>query len=144
MAVQRVFRVECDCEMPIPLPPQSLLGIFQHPQCQPTDMWPVAFQCPDCERVFVRRPGNVVLRGIEAPVRYPPRSTVLWQVELGCDREGCEATAAIYLLDEKAQSEASVRDLSEQANLSGVTCAVGHGLSRSEVRKLKFVGRLYE
>ena len=50
---EQVYCENHRCQNPIVLPHQSLLGIFQGSENQPTDEWPATFLCPACGQVFV-------------------------------------------------------------------------------------------
>ena len=77
--LQHVYSVHCpNCGDTIFLPRQSQLGIFEHPQCQPTDEWPIDFQCTHCALVFSCPAEAIHLEGGEALDRSLP---YLWKYE---------------------------------------------------------------
>lgn len=52
MPMLRLYVITCpyrDCRESIVLPRQSLLGRFEHPQCQPSDIWPITYLCSRCK-----------------------------------------------------------------------------------------------
>jgi hypothetical protein len=79
--LQNVYFVRCPnpkCEETIALPRQSQLGTFEYPHCQPTDEWPIDFQCISCASVFFVPVEAIHLGGIEERHRSLP---YLWRYE---------------------------------------------------------------
>jgi hypothetical protein len=70
MLMQRVHVITCfKCGDSMPLPRQSLLGKFEHPHCQPSDIWPISHLCSECEHLSVHSAEEIHLLGVEVPVQ---------------------------------------------------------------------------
>jgi len=70
MLMQRVYVLTCpNCREPISLPRQSLLGTFSYPQCQPTGIWPITYQCFECGHQSVHLHAKIYPLGIEVQVQ---------------------------------------------------------------------------
>lgn len=71
--MQRVFEIACsECHVATVLPRRSLLGIFEHPQRQPSDAWPINYLCSECGHLSERVHAPLHPVGIEFPVHNLP------------------------------------------------------------------------
>ena len=70
MLMQRVHVITClECGDSTPLPHRSLLGIFEHPHCKPSDIWPISYLCSECERLSVHSAEAIHPLGVEVRVQ---------------------------------------------------------------------------
>ncbi len=53
----------------MPLPRQSLLGTFWYPHCQPSDIWPILYLCPECGHSSVHLAEEIHPLGVEVQVQ---------------------------------------------------------------------------
>lgn len=77
------------------LPHQSPLGIFEHPNCQPSGEWPVMFLCLRHAHWCMRSVDNIHPE-IEMLVQgqsVPP----LWRIQCRCAQERCGRWHTIYV-----------------------------------------------
>jgi hypothetical protein len=66
MLMQRLYVITSpNCRETTPLPRQSLLGTFEHPQCRPTDVWPITYLCSGCETPSVYSAEAIHQQGVE-------------------------------------------------------------------------------
>jgi len=116
------YSFRCPCGTSIPLPRQSLLGIFARQQRQPTDEWPIDFLCLACGRLFSQSdkqllPGGPYLHETQLP------KTCLWKIDFLCDQDNCESLQRIYVLYlESAQPKEAIGTSIEF--LTSATCAL--------------------
>jgi hypothetical protein len=76
------------------LPHQSPLGIYEHPQRQPTGMWHASFLCIRHGQVFSRSAEDVRVEiGLQGQHRRVPP---FWRIECGCGHENCGTHHTIY------------------------------------------------
>lgn len=78
----------------IVLPHRSPLGIFEYPQCLPTDEWPAMFLCLRHGHTCGREANSVRL---EAEALVPGQPVpALWQIQCQCARERCGRWHKLY------------------------------------------------
>jgi hypothetical protein len=66
MLMQPIFVVTCPvCGESIPLPRRSLLGMFEPPHCQPTDIWPINYLCHECGQFSFHLAESIQPKGVE-------------------------------------------------------------------------------
>ncbi len=107
--LQRVYLIICpECGESIPLPRRSLLGTFEHPLRQPTDIWPITYLCSECESLSVHKEQMIRLQGIEAPVQNQSAYR-LWCCEF--DKEGVSEKTRVF--SRIARSAKDIQDFVE-------------------------------
>src|SRR5579863_6738763 len=113
------------------LPHRSPLGIFQHPESRPTDVWPITFVCTSCGKVSAHYSPPDDHGG---PAGSLPD---LWQVECQCDHENCGKHHDIYTTYNSGFPKEAVRQRLVQLSVR-IGCS-GHDflLTEETMREMK-------
>ena len=125
MAVQSFFTLAYPCGVTIALPPQSPLGIFLPPKCQPSpNKWPANFVCQDCGRLFSHSAQDVHLVENASLVQSLVGES-FWYLEFTCDQKGCKHCISTYIVWPESSSANGAAAFVRASN--GLKCPQ-HGL----------------
>ena len=106
MLIQHVFTISCPtCHGTTVLPRRSLLGIFVHPECQPTDIWPITYLCPDCGQLSVQTAEMIHQEGVEAQGRNLQSNMMVCHE---FDREGDGAKMRVFSRVSRSSPEGEI------------------------------------
>ena len=97
--LQRVYLVRCpnpDCGDTIVLPRQSILGVFEYPQCRPARLWPIDYRCTYCGRASFF-PAAVIVLGSVAASGQNPHTECLYRYEFSNDRRPFGKSHSLYV-----------------------------------------------
>ena len=101
----------------IVLPRQSLLGIFEGLNYQPTGVWPITLLCFLHGHVFERSAGTAQFGPVPATV-HTTQSMPLWLIECRCAQGNCGKTMRLFGYGDGSETEDRIRQLLLKANPS--------------------------